>query len=94
MGRLGNVRAGIAEQIKDSGDAMRRPIGQHREGLTQGQFAKIGTTRWCRPIQPVQKCSDIEQLGAMFQKILPDHLFPTERTGAFNIFHETHPVQD
>jgi hypothetical protein len=30
----------------------------------------------------------------MFKKILPDNLFPTERTGAFNIFHETHPVQD
>jgi hypothetical protein len=94
MGRLRDFGAGVAEQIKDSCHAMRRTVSQYRQRLTQSQFAKVRNSRRCRPIQAIQKCSDIEQLGTMFKKILPDNLFPTERTGAFNIFHETHPVQD
>jgi hypothetical protein len=56
---------------------MRRTIGQDRQRLPQSQFAKVRSSRWCRSIQAIKKCGDIEQLGAMFQKILPDNLFPT-----------------
>ena len=82
MSRLRHFCRRIAEQLQHALCPLRLVVDQNPDRLLQCCFTKIAAdSSGLSPFDTIQKCSDVEQFGAMFKELHADDLLPVLGAG-------------
>jgi hypothetical protein len=85
---LRHFHSRVTQQIQDPFCSLWLAIHQNLDGLLHGCFPKVRPRTGLRSIEAIEKRSDIEQFGSMFEKILVHDLFPSHRAGGGFLRHD------